>query len=333
MINSKIKVSIIVPVYNAGIHLEKCLDTLINQTLKEIEIIIVLDCPTDGSDKVSKMYAEKDNRIIIVENTDNLHIGKSRNKGFALATGEYIGFSDHDDYRDLNMYEELYKNAVSENSDIVLSGYGTDTHSKIEEKLYPKSFDMTFYRKLLIGGYNVEEEWKYFIQNGGMWNKIYKKELLFNNNIQFVDNRETTYEDLLFLIETSIHSKKISIVNKVFYYHLEEIGNASSQFFFNDINLVISFLIKLKEVLINSNLFKYYEMDFNKAIANMVIISITNELKSNNKIIHKLQTINKLKKITFIREAFKVLSTKDIIYQPTTILSKSYRFLIFKFFE
>ena len=73
----------------------------------------------------------------------------------------------------------INKNAVSENSDIVLSGYGTDTHSKIEEKLYPKSFDMTFYRKLLIGGYNVEEEWKYFIQNGGMWNKIYKKELLF----------------------------------------------------------------------------------------------------------------------------------------------------------
>ena len=92
------KVSIIVPIYNAGKFLEKCLDTLVNQTLKDIEIILVLDCPTDGSDRIAREYAEKDPRIRLIVNEQNLNIGLSRNEGLKIARGEYIGFSDHDDY-------------------------------------------------------------------------------------------------------------------------------------------------------------------------------------------------------------------------------------------
>ena len=75
------KVSIIVPIYNAGKFLEKCLDTLVNQTLKDIEIILVLDCPTDGSDRIAREYAEKDPRIRLIVNEQNLNIGLSRNEG------------------------------------------------------------------------------------------------------------------------------------------------------------------------------------------------------------------------------------------------------------
>ena len=75
------KVSIIVPIYNAGKFLEKCLDTLVNQTLKDIEIILVLDCPTDGSDRIAREYAEKDPRIRLIINEQNLNIGLSRNEG------------------------------------------------------------------------------------------------------------------------------------------------------------------------------------------------------------------------------------------------------------
>jgi len=92
------KVSIIVPIYNAGKFLEKCLDTLVNQTLKDIEIILVLDCPTDGSDRIAREYAEKDPRIRLIVNEQNLNIGLSRNEGLKIARGEYIGFSDHDDW-------------------------------------------------------------------------------------------------------------------------------------------------------------------------------------------------------------------------------------------
>ena len=79
------KVSIIVPIYNAGKFLEKCLDTLVNQTLKDIEIILVLDCPTDGSDRIAREYTEKDPRIRLIVNEQNLNIGLSRNEGLKIA--------------------------------------------------------------------------------------------------------------------------------------------------------------------------------------------------------------------------------------------------------
>lgn len=81
------KVSIIVPIYNAGKFLEKCLDTLIYQTLKDIEIILVLDCPTDGSDRIAREYAEKDPRIKLIFNKHNLNTGLSRNEGLKIAQG------------------------------------------------------------------------------------------------------------------------------------------------------------------------------------------------------------------------------------------------------
>ena len=117
------KVSIIVPIYNAGKFLEKCLDTLVNQTLKDIEIILVLDCPTDGSDRIAREYAEKDPRIRLIVNEQNLNIGLSRNEGLKIARGEYIGFSDHDDWRELDMYEKLYQKAREDQADIAISNF------------------------------------------------------------------------------------------------------------------------------------------------------------------------------------------------------------------
>ena len=120
-------VSIIVPVYNAGEHLRPCLDTLVNQTLREIEIICVLDCPTDGSDKTVEEYAAKDNRIVVIRNEQNLNIGESRNVGLRATRGEYIGFSDHDDSRELDMYEKLYNTAEKGAKSIVFSGEIVET--------------------------------------------------------------------------------------------------------------------------------------------------------------------------------------------------------------
>ena len=101
------KVSIIVPVYNAGSYFSKLLDSLTGQTLKEIEIILVLDCPTDGSDRVAEEYAARDGRIVLVRNRENLHVGFSRNEGLKIARGEYIGFCDHDDWVEPEMFEKM----------------------------------------------------------------------------------------------------------------------------------------------------------------------------------------------------------------------------------
>ena len=115
------KVSVIVTIYNAGKYLACCLDSLIYQTLEDIEIILVLDCPSDGSDVLAKSYATNDNRIVIVENKVNLHIGESRNEGLKIAQGEYVTFMDHDDFCKPFMLEVLYNKANSINADAVFS--------------------------------------------------------------------------------------------------------------------------------------------------------------------------------------------------------------------
>ena len=124
------KVSIIVPIYNAGEFLGRCLDSLIHQTLKDIEIILVLDVPTDGSDKVAEMYADQDNRIKLVYNESNLHIGFSRNAGLKIASGEYVGFADHDDYCETDMFEKLYKKAKKDNADVVVSNFYVESETE-----------------------------------------------------------------------------------------------------------------------------------------------------------------------------------------------------------
>ena len=117
------KVSIIVPVYNAGSYFSKLLDSLTGQTLKEIEIILVLDCPTDGSDRVAEEYAARDGRIVLVRNRENLHVGFSRNEGLKIARGEYIGFCDHDDWVEPEMFEKMYHQGKETGAEVVVADY------------------------------------------------------------------------------------------------------------------------------------------------------------------------------------------------------------------
>ena len=121
-----IGVSIIVPVYNTEEYLQKCLDSLTNQTLKNIEIICVNDGSTDNSLKILQDNAIKDDRIKII-NQENKKQGAARNAGMQIATGEYIGFVDSDDWVDFDFYEKLYSAAKKHNFDIAL---GTNVDRK-----------------------------------------------------------------------------------------------------------------------------------------------------------------------------------------------------------
>ena len=108
--SQKIKVSIIVPVYNVEKYLKRCLDSITNQTLKELEIICINDGSTDNSLKILKQYAHKDKRISII-NKQNEGLSVARNTGMEAASGEYIGFVDSDDWIDLDFYKKLYTTA------------------------------------------------------------------------------------------------------------------------------------------------------------------------------------------------------------------------------
>ncbi|MDR0983110.1 MAG: glycosyltransferase [Culturomica sp.] len=198
----KPKVSIIVPVHNAGKYLVECLNTLIYQTLQDIEIIIVLDCPTDGSDTIAVEYAAIDYRIKIIRNRQNMHIGNSRNIGMDNATGEYIGFSDHDDYCALDMYEKLYTKAKEKDADIVRCNYFKG--------------DKPFIFNADMGQNNIQLLSQMF--NGSVWNNIYRKDFLTANNIRFADTKITTPEDLLFSVKAYVCTNNIFTITDCLYY-------------------------------------------------------------------------------------------------------------------
>lgn len=214
-----VKVSIIVPVYNAGKYLAPCLDSLLNQTLKDIEVICVLDCPSDGSKEVVEEYAKRDERVVVVYNETNLHVGESRNVGIRNAKGKYIGFSDHDDLHELDMYEKLIETA-NDDTLMVVSGL---LGMKIQKYgALPTLNDEIYLME------TARDASTHVTPN------IYQRDFIINNHILFVDNKQYSIEDTLFnnrVLSTIVNMKgKISIVPHSFYLHIEYGGNQNKSY-------------------------------------------------------------------------------------------------------
>lgn len=230
MINDKRipKVSIIVPIYNVEKYLERCLDSLINQTLKEIEIILIDDGSPDSCPIICDEYVKKDERIIVIHKK-NAGLGMARNSGLEIAKGEYIAFVDSDDYVDYNYYEKLYNNAKENNSDFTLGGYKI-----IDEKLNIKSYNDIYLYKTVYIDDEIKEN-IFFNMLGiskknnigvSVWRAIYKREVLEKYKIKFVSEREYLSEDYIFHIDFVPKCKKISIVKGSYYNYCE--NNISS---------------------------------------------------------------------------------------------------------
>ena len=184
MDNTSKKISIIIPVYNTQDYLCECLDSIINQTLKEIEIICVDDNSTDNSLKILEEYKEKDSRIIILKN-EGKGAGGGRNTGLKIATGEFLSFIDSDDFFELNMFEEMYNKAKKTNSDIVVCNankYNTNKKIFID---YKNPFIPNEIKHLTTFNYkDIQEEFFNYFSNN-VWNKIYKRSFIKDNKIKF----------------------------------------------------------------------------------------------------------------------------------------------------
>ena len=199
-------ISIIVPVYNSEKYLNKCLDSLINQTKKELEVIIINDGSTDKSEEIIKSY--KDERIVYFKNK-NQGIGITRNFGIEKAHGKYLMFIDSDDYIDLNACDILYKKAEKDNLDLVICNFYKVYDNGTEEKVTLNSFkttDLKHNPKLIN------------IINPSPWNKLLKKELINKHTIRFVENKK--YEDAPFFTHALKYSKRIGKVDDYLNYYV-----------------------------------------------------------------------------------------------------------------
>lgn len=209
----KIKVTIIVPIHNSALYLQKCVDSCLNQTLQGIEIILVDDASTDNSPSLISNYAQKyADKIIPVYLSKNIRQGGARNCGIRIAQGEYVAFVDSDDWIEPNMCEELYWAAKKQNADMAGGNFfiSTDINDK------PQQLN---YTSLILGKENVENLKKYFCGQGYFWNRIYKRKMIIDNQIFFPEN--VFYEDSYFNFMTGLYSNQVVKVEKNFYHYYQ----------------------------------------------------------------------------------------------------------------
>ena len=208
------KVSVIIPVYNTEKFLRKCLDSVCNQTLQDIEIICINDCSTDGSLEILREYAGKDIRIKLIELFENGGAAKARNIGIDIAHGEYIGFVDSDDFVDLDFYEKLYNKAVETGADAV------------KGKLY--LYDINTNKVYLEAWIDINDSVKknkanfYFT----FTTAIYKSSLIKEYNIRFLEGL-IHFEDPYFTIMAAIHYNKLEVIDDAKYYYINNPNSTS----------------------------------------------------------------------------------------------------------
>jgi glycosyltransferase involved in cell wall biosynthesis len=198
----KIKVSVIVPVYNVAPYLENCLKSLVRQTLKEIEIICIDDKSTDNSLKILRKYAGKYKKIKVISFPENRGIPVARNAGLAAASGQYLGFVDSDDWVDLDFYKKLYERAIAAQADIVRAKI---VCSDIEGNEQPYADKVEDIRK----NCNI---YNYF------WSSIYRHSMVKDNKIDFPENIKTG-QDVLFLIKSQCFAQKTQLLTEDVFYH------------------------------------------------------------------------------------------------------------------
>ncbi|WP_157146718.1 glycosyltransferase family 2 protein [Brachyspira pilosicoli] len=211
-----IKVSVIVPVYNVENYLRECLDSIINQTLKDIEILCIDDCGTDNSINILKEYAKKDDRIKIISHKENKGLGPARNTGIKESKGEYISFIDSDDYISKDYLENLYNTAKKYDSDIANTlNIKIDRNGRINNSYYvfvKKEYDSIWNLSNIENPYTTNAIAPY------AWNKLYKRSFLMEHNLYFMDIKYGS-EDADFAIRLMAHKPKISFNNNTIYYY------------------------------------------------------------------------------------------------------------------
>lgn len=202
------KVSVIVPIYNVEKYLEKCINSLLSQTLEDIQIILVNDGSKDNSGNIAREYEKNNkNRIIYVEK-ENGGLSDARNYGLKYATGDFIAFLDSDDYIEKNAYEEMYNKAIEENADYVECDFIWEFPNKIRvDKQYP---------------YKNKKEMISFVRVVA-WNKLIKRQLITDNNLEFP--KGLRYEDVEFTYKLIPFINKFAYVDKPFIHYVQREGS------------------------------------------------------------------------------------------------------------
>lgn len=272
---NKYKVSIIIPVYGVEKYISKCLESLVNQTLNDIEIIVVNDGTKDNSQKIIDKYVKKYPDKVKSFIKENGGQGSARNYGLKQANGDYIGYVDSDDYVELEMYEKLYNKAISDNLDIAICG-----NYNVSEDYKNKKVDLEFIKF-------EDNKINALFGKKAVWNKIYKKSIV--EKLEF--RSKVWYEDFDFSIKAICSAKKIGYVNESLYDYLLREGSTM-----NNSNVIrnLEILDAFNEIVKDKKYKKYYDIIEFLAIDHIYISTIVRVINAKVDKNIKIEVIDKL---------------------------------------
>jgi len=244
-----VKISIIVPIYNAEKYIDRCMNSIYAQTFTDYEIILVNDGSKDDSLALCKAYAQKDERVKVIDK-ENGGAGSARNAGIEVAQGEYLAFPDADDWFDKEMYQELYDLAKSGDFDMVFSGVNYYTQGDNGEMIYSRSANvkaLCYYTQEACRK-NVMEFFPTSTIFDVPWNKLYKRSVIQERAVKFTNIKRC--QDAMFNLDFYNVSEKVASVDKAYYNYMENTQEGTwRKFPKNYIDITLRYYTHLKEVL------------------------------------------------------------------------------------
>lgn len=341
------EISVIIPVYNVENYLEKCLDSVCNQSFRDIEIICVNDGSTDRSSDILMEYGQNDNRIKIIDQK-NQGLGAARNNGLRHANAKYVYFLDSDDYLDITALEKLYSNVLSNNSDIVLFKFQTfddneNVHNRSVEFKIDEIFGDIDYSNFTFTYSDVKKHVMNTAFSACL--KIYKKDFLDSfDDFYFPEN--LSFEDILFHVKVMLRASRISFVNESLYFYRsnpDSILNSTANAYdiFENIDLVEDFLrengyyhelenefifFKIAQILLY-RISKQPEDYFNRAREEFLKMSIKDETKMKKYALNGYNRVINSPTYSDYLSDYNKRKNKNSSSSKTLKLSNSFRFL------
>lgn len=307
------KISVIVPVYNVERYLDRCIQSIINQNYKNIEIILIDDESTDSSGVICDGY--KDSRIKVFHKK-NEGLGLSRNYGINISTGKYILFVDSDDYIDKDMLDNLYKDMIANNSDTVIGGFKRVYSEKKEKYINPYAGNL-FKDDMVV--HNVLE--KMFGKKGkyddhiemSVWKTLFSSDIIKKNKLAFPSEREFISEDIIFDIDYFSKAKSVYMSDDIGYNYCDNMGSLTTKYNPNRYSLQKKLLVELERKTKQLGIYKNVEQRLlNTFIANTrYTIKMEQKFFLNGMNNSAKENIKYICNDNFLQEKFKIYTVKE----------------------
>lgn len=322
------KVSIIVPVYNVEKYVKRCLESLINQTYQNIEIIIVNDGSTDNSKIICEEYVKKDSRIKLV-NKENQGLGLARNTGLENITGDYVLFVDSDDYIERDLVETTYNLIRDNNCDFVrFHNYREDLNTG-EKKVRASCLNEGLYNREEINenilfpiiGVLPNETRDNFV-GMSVWRNLYKVSIIQNNNLKFVSEREFISEDVIFNINYFSLCSKAYVINKPLYHYIVNESSLTSKYKPDRFDKEVIMFKEVIRILKEKNICKDYKIREQRTFLDRTRMCIKQEFARKNV---KISEIRKN-----VLKIFNNIEVKKILNEyPINLMRYDYKIVLF----